>query len=174
MLDIQGEKWYTINCTFCKYTCTLEVDWVEKSKGLVVVDESVLPEVIVKVLRAKELRAASQQMSSSEACRIVGISRSAYYKYKDSVFRYEEQSQENIFSLGLLLKDRQGVLSAVIAKLYEQGLNIIKINQNAPVDSVASVSISVRRDQGSCDSEKLRDALGRIDGVIEVRLTKGY
>ena len=95
---------------------------MNKTTGMVVVSESALPEVIIKVLHAKELKAASQQMSSSEACRIVGISRSAYYKYKDSVFRYEEQSQENIFSLGLLLKDRQGVLSAVIAKLYEQGL----------------------------------------------------
>lgn len=147
---------------------------MERSTGLVVVDEAVLPEVIVKVLRAKELRAASQQMSSSEACRIVGISRSAYYKYKDSVFRYEEQSQENILSLGLLLRDRQGVLSAVISKLYEQGLNIIKINQEPPVDSVASVSISVRRDQDGCGGAELRDILGRLDGVIEVRLTTGY
>ena len=146
---------------------------LERSSGLVIVDEAVLPEVIVKVLRAKELRAASQQMSSSEACRIVGISRSAYYKYKDSVFRYEEQSQENILSLGLLLRDRQGVLSAVISQLYEQGFNIIKINQNAPVDSVASVSISVRRD-GLCSDDKLKNDLSRIDGVIEVRLTSGF
>ncbi len=146
---------------------------MERSSGLVIVDEAVLPEVIVKVLRAKELRAASQQMSSSEACRIVGISRSAYYKYKDSVFRYEEQSQENILSLGLLLRDKQGVLSAVISQLYEQGFNIIKINQNAPVDSVASVSISVRRD-GLCSDDKLKNDLSRIDGVIEVRLTSGF
>lgn len=146
---------------------------LERSSGLVIVDEAVLPEVIVKVLRAKELRAASQQMSSSEACRIVGISRSAYYKYKDSVFRYEEQSQENILSLGLLLRDKQGVLSAVISQLYEQGFNIIKINQNAPVDSVASVSISVRRD-GLCSDDKLKNDLSRIDGVIEVRLTSGF
>ena len=146
---------------------------MERSSGLVIVDEAVLPEVIVKVLRAKELRAASQQMSSSEACRIVGISRSAYYKYKDSVFRYEEQSQENILSLGLLLRDRQGVLSAVISQLYEQGFNIIKINQNAPVDSVASVSISVRRD-GVCPDSALKEGLSRIDGVIEVQLTAGY
>ena len=46
---------------------------MEKSSGFVVVADSALPEVIIKVLHAKELRAASQQMSSSEACRIVGI-----------------------------------------------------------------------------------------------------
>ncbi|MCR5120817.1 MAG: ACT domain-containing protein [Ruminococcus sp.] len=135
---------------------------------LVVVKEDVLPEVIVKVLRAKELRAASSELSSSEACRIVGISRSAYYKYKDSVFLYEEQSSDNVFSLGLKLHDRQGVLSAVISELYNLGMNIIKINQEQPEDSVALVKIQVRRDGGSCGREELCGALGRLDGVIEV------
>ena len=137
---------------------------------LVVVKEDVLPEVIVKVLRAKELRAASSELSSSEACRIVGISRSAYYKYKDSVFRYEEQSSENVFSLGLKLHDRQGVLSAVISELYGLGMNIIKINQEQPEDSVASVSIQVRRDGGSCGRDELCSALDKIEGVIGVRV----
>ena len=137
---------------------------------LVVVKEDVLPEVIVKVLRAKELRAASADLSSSEACRIVGISRSAYYKYKDSVFRYEEQSSENVFSLGLKLYDRQGVLSAVISELYSLGMNIIKINQEQPEDSVASVSIQARRDGGSCGRDELCSSLGKLDGVIGVRV----
>ncbi|MCD7740626.1 MAG: ACT domain-containing protein [Ruminococcus sp.] len=147
---------------------------MDKSSSMVVVSESVLPEVIVKVLRAKELRAASQQMSSSEACRIVGISRSAYYKYKDSVFRYVEQTSENVYSIGLMLKDRQGVLSAVISKLYEQGMNIIKINQNPPIDGVASVSLTVRRDTDERqDKSELKQALEKIDGVIDISLTAG-
>ncbi len=147
---------------------------MDKSSSMVVVSESVLPEVIVKVLRAKELRAASQQMSSSEACRIVGISRSAYYKYKDSVFRYVEQTSENVYSLGLMLKDRQGVLSAIISKLYEQGMNIIKINQNPPIDGVASVSLTVRRDADERqDKSELKQALEKIDGVIDISLTAG-
>ena len=147
---------------------------MESTSRLVVVKEDVLPEVIVKVLRAKELKAASAELSSSEACRIVGISRSAYYKYKDSVFRYEEQSSENVLSLGLKLHDRQGVLSAVISQLYSLGMNIIKINQEQPVDSVASVSISVRQDNaddtGAVSRSGLCDSLGKIDGVIDVRL----
>ncbi len=147
---------------------------MDKSSSMVVVSESVLPEVIVKVLRAKELRAASQQMSSSEACRIVGISRSAYYKYKDSVFRYVEQTSENVYSLSLMLKDRQGVLSAVISKLYEQGMNIIKINQNPPIDGVASVSLTVRRDTDERqDKSELKQELEKIDGVIDISLTAG-
>lgn len=147
---------------------------MDKGSGMVLVREAALPEVIIKVLHAKELLAASQQMSSSEACRIVGISRSAYYKYKDSVFRYEEHSSENFFSINLLLQDRQGVLSAVISRLYELGMNIIKINQNPPVDSVAAVSLSVRNDNGAVrDKSTLIDSLGRTDGVLDVKIEAG-
>jgi chorismate mutase len=141
---------------------------------MLVVNENALPEVIVKVLRAKELRAASQQMSSSEACRIVGISRSAYYKYKDSVFRYVDHADENIFTLNLLLRDQQGVLSAVIAQLYGMSLNIIKINQNPPADSVAAVSVSVRgENETPCDKNTLIKSLERLDGVLDVKIAAG-
>lgn len=164
-----------LRCIFCKYNCALEVDFLNDGSRLVVVAESALPEVIVKVLRAKELRAASQDMSSSEACRIAGISRSAYYKYKDSVFRYEEHADDNIYSLSLLLKDQQGVLSAVISELYGLGMNIIKINQNPPLDSVASVSLSVRRDSGDAQFGKdtIIERLKNIDGVLDVKFSAG-
>jgi chorismate mutase len=144
---------------------------LDKSSGLVLVSESALPEVIIKVLHAKELLAASQQMSSSEACRIVGISRSAYYKYKDSVFRYEEHSDDNIFAINLLLQDKQGVLSAVISQLYELGMNIIKINQNPPVDSVAPVSLSVRNDS-DCGKAELSERLSSTEGVLDVKIMR--
>ena len=156
----------------------MEVDCfkMEKSSGFVVVAESALPEVIIKVLHAKELRAASQQMSSSEACRIVGISRSAYYKYKDSVFRYNERGEDSVMLINMLLSDRQGVLSAVISKL---GVNIIEINQNPPVDGVAAVSISVQKENRSENSADASDTAGfseilsAIDGVLDVKIAAG-
>lgn len=159
----------------------MEVDCfkMEKSSGFVVVADSALPEVIIKVLHAKELRAASQQMSSSEACRIVGISRSAYYKYKDSVFRYNERGEDSVMLINMLLSDRQGVLSAVISKLYELGVNIIEINQNPPVDGVAAVSISVQKENRSENSADASDTAGfseilsAIDGVLDVKIAAG-
>lgn len=53
---------------------------------LVIVSSEVLPDIVLKVLAAKRMRARGEVSTSSEACRKVGISRSAYYKYKDSVF----------------------------------------------------------------------------------------
>ena len=47
------------------------------------VDAQVLPEVFLKVVRAKELLASGEARSISAATRSVDLSRSAFYKYKD-------------------------------------------------------------------------------------------
>ena len=146
---------------------------MEDSGGrLVIVSEQVLPEIISKVLEAKRLRASGEAANSAEACRAVGISRSAYYKYKDQVWGYEEQFSNRIASVYLVLKDEKGVLSSIIGKLYELGANILTINQNIPVDSVATVTISVRYDQ-NCSTGTIRSELAGLRGVVDVRMIAG-
>lgn len=144
-----------------------------ESGKLVIVSSEVLPEIIMKVLIAKGMRARGEAATSAEACRAVGISRSAYYKYKDCVFNYDEQLTNNILSIYLILHDKKGVLSSIIAKLYELGTNIITINQNIPVDSVATVTVSVRLDQGALSAAQLRQELGKVSGVVDVKLISG-
>ena len=120
------------------------------------------------------MRARGEAATSAQACRAVGISRSAYYKYKDCVFNYEEQLTNNILSVYLILRDEKGVLSSIIAKLYELGTNILTINQNIPVDSVATVTVSVRFDTDidvSTGAESRE--LGKVGGVVDVKLISG-
>ncbi len=140
---------------------------------LVIVSSEVLPEIILKVLIAKGMRARGEAATSAEACRAVGISRSAYYKYKDSVFNYDEQLTNNILSIYLILRDEKGVLSSIIAKLYELGTNILTINQNIPVDSVATVTVSVRFDRESVSAAQLKQELVKVSGVVDVKLISG-
>ena len=144
----------------------------ENGGRLVIVSEQVLPEIISKVLEAKRLRASGEAANSAEACRAAGISRSAYYKYKDQVWSYEQQFQNRIASVYLVLKDEKGVLSSIIGRLYELGANILTINQNIPVDSVATVTISVRYDQ-NCSTGMIKSELSQLRGVVDVRLIAG-
>ena len=74
---------------------------------LVIVSSEVLPDIVLKVLAAKRMRARGEVSTSSEACRKVGNTRSAYYKYKDSVFNYEEQLTNNIVSVYCILRDEK-------------------------------------------------------------------
>lgn len=141
-------------------------------KNWVVVDASVLPEVILKTLTVKRMLANREEKSSSAACRAVGISRSAFYKYRDSVFVYEEQMHEQIFTVYLLLHDEAGVLSGVLHTLTDADANVLTLNQSIPVDGVAAVTVTFRL-QDAANVSALCAALGERKGVVEVRLLSG-
>lgn len=145
----------------------------EKTSGLVIVNSEVLPDIVLKVLAAKRMRARGEVSTSTEACKAVGISRSAYYKYKDSVFNYEERLTNNIVSVYCILRDEKGVLSSIITRLYELNTNILTINQNIPVDSVATVTFSVRFDRDALNTSVLTDELSKISGVVDVKIISG-
>ncbi|MBQ8107827.1 MAG: ACT domain-containing protein [Ruminococcus sp.] len=145
----------------------------ENKPSLVIVNTEVLPDIVLKVLAAKRMRARGEVSTSTEACRAVGISRSAYYKYKDSVFNYEERLTNNIVSVYCILRDEKGVLSSIISKLYELNANILTINQNIPVDSVATVTVSVRFDRGALNTSVLTEELAKVSGVVDVKIISG-
>lgn len=144
----------------------------DQAKNLVVVDASVLPEVILKTLTVKRMLANREEKSSSAACRTVGISRSAFYKYRDSVFIYEEQMQERIFTVYLLLHDTAGVLSGVLQTLSDAQANVLTLNQSIPVDGAATVTVSFRLAE-STGISVLCQRLSERQGVVEVRLLSG-
>ena len=144
----------------------------DHSKNWVVVDASVLPEVIMKTLTVKRMLANREEKSSSAACRAVGISRSAFYKYRDSVFVYEEQMKDHIFTVHLLLHDEAGVLSGVLQVLTDANANVMTLNQSIPVDGAATVTVSFRL-QDSAQVSALVSTLAERKGVVEVRLLSG-
>ena len=141
-------------------------------KNWVVVDVGVLPEVIIKTLLVKRLLANREEKSSSAACRRVGISRSAFYKYRDSVFIYEEQMNQHIFTVYLLLHDKSGVLSGVLAALYAAQANILTVNQSIPVDGAATVTVSFRLEDAA-QVRPLCEELKGLSGVVDVRMLSG-
>ncbi len=133
------------------------------------VDSRVLPPVFQKVCEAKMLLAKHEAKNASDAARLVNISRSAFYKYKDFVQVYDDVISDSITTISLNLLDKVGVLSSVIAKLYEIGANILTINQNIPIDMVAPVTITVKTANVTYDVEAISDLLRDIDGVVSVK-----
>lgn len=140
-----------------------------KESTYFLVDSRVLPQVFQKVCEAKMLLAKKEAKNASDAARMVNISRSAFYKYKDFIQVYEDVISENITTISMNLVDKVGVLSAVIAKLYEIGANILTINQNIPIDTVAPVTITVKTANSTQDVESISNLLREIDGVVSVK-----
>ena len=100
---------------------------------------------------------------------MAGISRSAYYKYKDQIFEYSENSEDTV-TFNAKLLDNAGVLSSVMNALYQAGANVLSINQSIPVNSVADVSITVRISETDISIDQLSDNIKDINGVKSVNI----
>lgn len=142
---------------------------MEEQEKFLLVAADALPEVFSKVMQAKLLLTRGKAKNASQAARLADISRSAFYKYKDSVFLYDERMQQNIVTFYLTLEDRPGVLSTLLSKLYGVGANVVTVNQNIPVDGVAVATVSVRTLESGCTKVEILELLESLDGVVEAR-----
>lgn len=138
-----------------------------------VVETETLPEVFSKVVYAKQLLENGETNNISHAAKLAGISRSAIYKYRDSVFPYVREMSGKVVSIYVLLRDKPGMLSNLIAELYRHGVNILTINQNIPVDGLAVISISISLDATSDSDMELVTSLKKLEGVVEARKLTG-
>ena len=134
------------------------------------VNSAILPEVYSKVIEAKNYIATGEADSTSQAIKMAGISRSAYYKYKDAIFEYNSEQSDETVTINAKLKDNAGVLSALMSELYRAGANILSINQSVPVNSVADVSVTIRATEMTISQDKLIENLKSINGVNSVKL----
>jgi chorismate mutase len=124
-----------------------------------VVETQALPQVFTQVVYAKHLIESGEVIGLAAAARKAGLSRSALYKYKDSVYVYDRQASDSVVSFHLVLRDVPGVLSAVLAAVSAQEGNILTINQNLPVAGLAPVSLTV--------------ALGRVTDLEVLGIIRG-
>lgn len=134
------------------------------------VNADILPEVYKKVVEAKGLLASGEAQNASQAAKMAGISRSAYYKYKDGVFEYNPENADEMVSLSLKLQDTKGVLSAVTNELYLVGANVLSINQEVPQNGIADVLLSVRITEMTVDADALVEKLKTLGGVKSVSI----
>ncbi len=138
----------------------------------VLVNKNVLPKVYRQVIEAKELLAGGEAENISKAAKMAGISRSAYYKYKDSVFSYSNASKDSIITLQMKLKDNKGALSSVMNEIYRAGANVLSINQSVPNNSVADVQLTLYTAEMEISTEDLNDILIELEPVRSASIKK--
>lgn len=141
------------------------------SVNYLLIDESILPEIYTKVIKAKNLLLSGEADSASAAARMAGISRSAYYKYKDRIFEYNA-SHDDTTKINAKLQDNAGVLSQVMNELYLAGANVLSVNQSIPVGNIADVSITVRIADSDTTKDSLIEKIKSVSGVKSAKLVK--
>ena len=141
----------------------------DKSKYFVVKQKAV-PEVLLKVVEAKKLLETVRAITVQEAADRVGISRSSFYKYKDDIFTFYDNTKGKTITLVVQIDDRQGLLSDLLHVVAVYRANILTIHQSIPVNGVATLTLSVevREDTGNVSS--MIDELEVLDGIHYVKI----
>lgn len=139
-----------------------------EQRKLVIADLSVLPPVYHKILKVKELLESGVAETVNEAADMADVSRSAYYKYKDYVFPFNQM--QGILTLLIAAIDIKGVLSDMLAFMSDAGCNILTINQNVPVNGVANITVTVQTEQMKVSTDRLITGLQTIRGVRKVNI----
>ena len=145
---------------------------MEKKKYYLVSAEA-LPEVFIKVAEAKRMLQVGEADTVGEAARLVGISRSAFYKYRDSIAPFQNMRAGHIITFYALLKDIPGVLSNYLSIFAGSGANILTINQTIPTNGCAGVTISAETSEMVDGLEELMSRAAAAQGVLKFEILAG-
>ncbi len=143
---------------------------MKADKNFYIVDKSVLPEIFLKVMDVKNLLESRREKTVQDAVNKVGISRSAFYKYRDAIFPLYENTRGKTVTLSFNLDDTKGVLSNVLNDIASFEGNILTINQNIPTNGIGNVTITIETDAMTEDLRALMDRLERREGVQSLKI----
>lgn len=129
-----------------------------------------LPEVFIRVAEAKRMLRTGEANTAADAAAKAGISRSAFYKYRDAVQPFTDMRSGRIVTFYALLKDKPGVLSDVISIFAASGANILTMNQSIPTSGCAAVTISAETSTLRFSLEDLLSHVGELPGVVRVEV----
>lgn len=132
-----------------------------------------LPEIFIKVAEAKRMLQTGEADTVGAATRQVGISRSAFYKYKDAVQPFNDMKAGHIITFYAMLRDTTGVLSNVLSIFATSGANILTINQSIPTNGCAAVTISAETSEMTLMLDELISRVSAADGVVKFEILAG-
>ena len=135
-----------------------------------IVKKRAVPEVLLKVVEAKRLLDSERALTVQEATEQVDISRSSFYKYKDDIFPFHENTRGRTLTFMMQLDDKPGSLSLVLGELAKSHANVLTIHQAIPTGGIASITLSVEIQPETEDTESLMRHLEKLPGVHYLKI----
>ena len=121
-------------------------------------------------MEAKRLLESEKVLTIQEAVDAVGISRSSFYKYKDDIFPFHDNSQGTTITLTFQMDDEPGILSDVLKIIAEYRANILTIHQSIPINGIASLTLSIQVLQTTGDISRMIEQLEGQPRVHHVKI----
>ena len=143
---------------------------MEEKVSYFVLKEKAVPEVLLRVVEAKRLLESEKVVSVQEATERVGISRSSFYKYKDDIFPFHDNSNGKTITMVIQMDDEPGLLSVVLRTVAEYHANILTIHQSIPVNGIASLTLSVDVLPETGDVNKMTETIEKHSGIHYLKI----
>ena len=147
--------------------------FVSKKPKYYIVEASALPEVFLKVAEAKRLLSTGEASTVNEAAKMMDISRSAFYKYRDSILPFQNMMTGRVITFQFLLHDEPGMLSNILTTFTKESANILTINSIVPTNGCAVVTISAETTEVSISLEEMLSEISAIPGVLKAEILAG-
>ena len=141
----------------------------EKTKYFVLKKKAV-PEVLLKVVKAKKLLESGRAESVQEATELVGISRSSFYKYKDDIFPFHDNAKGKTITMVIQLDDEPGLLSLLLQTVADYHANILTIHQSIPVNGIATLTLSVEVRSDTGNVSRMVEDMEEMKGIHYVKI----
>lgn len=142
----------------------------KKDQQFYLVDLKILPEAIKKTIRVKEMLQDGTCGSINEAVKKVDISRSAYYKYKDHVYKDHvapafETEKDKIVVLFLVMSDDFAVFNRVLRRIVKDRNEIISLNRGIPAEKLVAVTITIKTEESLSYLQYLQETIKEMKGI---------
>ena len=135
-----------------------------------IVNKEVLPDVFLNVVAAKQLLETGKVATVQEATDKVNISRSSFYKYKDSIFPFYDKAKGQTITILIELEDESGKLSDVLNLIADAGANVLTINQMIPMNGIAHINICMQTATMKKQVKELLETLNEVDAVRNINV----
>ncbi len=144
-----------------------------KDSKYYIVEASALPEVFVKVAETKRILSTGEASTVNEATKITGISRSAFYKYRDAVMPFQSLMAGRLITFQFRLMDEPGALNAILSLFAQYQANLMTVNSTIPTNGVALVTISAETTGLTVPLEELLRLFNETNGVVKAEIMAG-
>ena len=146
---------------------------MSKTPNYYIVEADALPEIFRKVVEARRMLDTGEAETVNQAVQLTGISRSAFYKYRDAVRPFQDMLHGRIVTFQIMMKDEPGILSQVLNFFADSGANILTINQGLPINGCAVVTVKAETSGLRGSLQELLAQLNEAEGVLRGEILAG-
>lgn len=139
-------------------------------KKFYLIREDVLPESVKKTLLIKDLLDKNPKLSIFDAVKKHDLSRSAYYKYKDTIFPVDEKTREKNLTIMVQVDDKVGLLSEILSFIALHNGSVLTIHQTIPIKEKTTITISLNATDIDMTINELIEAISSIEHVNDIKL----